>query len=137
MTRRTALLALALAACSHGTGPGPLELSTAALTVHRGDCAAVDTDRLLVAVAKAEGDYAACGATVSGVTVVMSATLPNVGELHGDTVVLRCGAEYALRHELGHWLCYRCRQGCDCSRVARLAGIAGHDLDLDCQQWGN
>ena len=102
LTRFTVPLIALLLACDHSAPWGPLVLSTPALTVHRGDCAAVDTDRLELALALAEADYAACGATVSGVTVVMSATLPNVGELHGDTVLLRCGAEYALRHELGH-----------------------------------
>lgn len=44
-------------------------------------------------------------------------------------VVVRCGIERVIHHEMGHALCYQQRLPCSCSAV-------GHTLGIDCRPLG-
>ena len=136
-----ALLLLICIGCKETTiTHGPIVYEDDTIEVHRGDCATVDIERLLVAREKTyKHDFPGCfRGKNKKVKVTMSALLDAAGANDGGShITLKCGQEYVLRHELDHLLAVLCSDcdGNEWTRVSRLPDQPGHDLDLACDPW--
>jgi hypothetical protein len=117
-----------------------------AATVYRGDCPQdPDLAELETAWSASLHDFEETwgrSAPLPEVRIYMQRLDPGMnGARQGDTIALRCGLEYVLRHELNHLQGDALPVPCDHRKISRTHFGDGsefdraHPLKLDCSPW--